>query len=571
MLRFRRILLATATLVAGAAFSASPAAAYPRPLGYPEQIQTQHFLVHYTGDGIDHVLHQQAADLAALAENAYSTETGWGFPAPASDGDGLIDVYAVAQPPGVLGSAWPDDESSLTTTTGWIELDPARVEDQHAIAHELFHLIQFGLWIPNDSWLAEATAEYAAFRAEDFPLDAPVGPYDMALDCLDKSYPDGIRCSRDLYEGQSYSRWPFFEYLTERYGSTFVKDIYASGGASGSQATPAVTALSNAVGAKGGSLADVFTDWTVAVMTGSYTALGLKDTAPTPDASILTGTIASLNAKLPKGSPLVTSGPITPLKLSVNHLAVRYVALQRGDGATTGACYAATLTVNVALPSGSSSRPYFWWSEKDKLGKSVAAAQALNVSGSTASIALPWDTCNWGSTLGYLSLPNSSSTADAQEFNVSGTISIDRSTIATPTLPPDPVKMPGVVVAAPTADEVPTIDLYGPELIRLSPADRQLRLIVSASGPGKLQAAIGSYALGSASLRAGNNDVRFSLPSSALRSLRRTAALGNVLTLTPLSPKGVAGEALLRPLAVDKTKAKAKTKQKAKKSKPKKR
>ena len=59
-----------------------------------------------------------------------------------------------------------------------------------------------------------------------------------------------------------------------------------------------------------------------------------------------------------------------------------------------------------------------------------------------------------------------------------------------------------------------------------------------------MQAKIGSVVLGTASIRAGNNDLRFKLPSGSLKRLRRAASAGNLLTLTPISPNGTT---MLRP------------------------
>ena len=159
------------------------------------------------------------------------------------------------------------------------------------------------------------------------------------------------------------------------------------------------------------------------------------------------------------------------------------------------------------------------------------------------------------------------------EFLLNGTVTVDASSRPTAPAPPPQVKLPGTVIAVPTTDVVPSIELYGPELIRLSSAATQLRLIVSSSGPGTLQASLGSLGLGVATLRTGNNDLRFELPGAALSTLRRSAASGNLLTLTPLSPQGATGTPVVRQVAIDPTfkpVATPKTKPVAKpKSKPK--
>jgi hypothetical protein len=532
MLRFRRVVLATATVVAGAALSASPAGAYARPpaLTYPEQIQTQHFLVHYTGAGLDHVLHQQAADLGALAENAYSAETGWGFPAPPNDGDGLIDIYVIAQPQGVLGSAWPDDETSLTTTTGWIEVDPASVSSQHVIAHELFHLIQFGLWFPTDGWALESTAEWVGFRVDGYsaPDGLELAPPDMSVDCIQWN---GACANDDPYELGGYSRWTFWEYLYEKFGNTIFKDVLSQLAAVGDPNGTAMSALATVLAAKGTSLANVFQDYSVANLTGSWPVTALQNVAPPTWSSIDTGT---------------TTRVLPVQRVAVNHLAARYLAFQRGDGSgSDNRCYAASLTLTVALPAGSSAKPYFYWSGPG------GAAQPLALNGSTATITLPWDTCNWSpvppyTSVGYLSLPNPSQTANGQVFTVSGSLTVDSSVLATPDTPPTVPNVRGVVVDAPANEVAPSIFVYGPAVVPLARKASDVRLVVFASGEGKLHAIVGAVDLGTVGLRAGNNDLRLRLPAAARRALAGRGSA--VLRLTSLSATGAQGATVTRKL-----------------------
>ncbi|MEP6812400.1 MAG: hypothetical protein ABI990_05370 [Actinomycetota bacterium] len=63
---------------------------------------------------------------------------------------------------------------------------------------------------------------------------------------------------------------------------------------------------------------------------------------------------------------------------------------------------------------------------------------------------------------------------------------------------------------------------------------------------------LGSFDLGKVAIRAGSNDVRFTLPKTLLKSLRRSASSGsNVLTLTPVSTDGSAtGAPLVRKVSV---------------------
>jgi hypothetical protein len=391
------------------------------------------------------------------------------------------------------------------------------------IAHELFHLIQFARFIPDDGWLMESTAEWMGFRFEGFPLgiDSSLAAPDLSLDCI------GDKCGNDVYETNGYSRWSFFEYLNERYGSTIVADVFNRGAALGDPTIPGIQLVADAIAAKGSSLSSVFTEWTVANLTGGYTAVGLKGLHPVATPEIFTGAVA---------------GSLPAQQVVVNHLAARYVAFKRGDGTATGPCYAATLSLKVAYPAALAAKPYFYWS-----GPGGAAAP-LSGSAGSASISVPWDTCSWADA-GYLLLQNPSTSADAQTFTVTSSISVDKTTPAVSTNPPKPVTIIGVPIPAPTSDVPPTLTVHAPELLRVSAKDRKLRFIVYSSGDGKLRAVLGSLHLGTSTLRAGNNDLRFTLPASVINSLRKTSA-SNLLRLTSLSPQGAEGTTVTRRVTV---------------------
>jgi hypothetical protein len=103
----------------------------------------------------------------------------------------------------------------------------------------------------------------------------------------------------------------------------------------------------------------------------------------------------------------------------------------------------------------------------------------------------------------------------------------------------------------PAADVAPSIDVFGPLVLQVSAASPVLRLIVESSGDGVLHAQLGSIALGTPTLRAGNNDLRFTVPKTLLTRLRRSASVASVLTLTPTSVSGTAvGPTVSRRVAV---------------------
>jgi hypothetical protein len=229
---------------------------------------------------------------------------------------------------------------------------------------------------------------------------------------------------------------------------------------------------------------------------------------------------------------------------------VRYV---RGDNDASHICYDANLSVSIAMPAGTEmSRPSFYWG-----GSPIT----FSVSGSTASADIPWDTCTYASSFGYLALPNASAAVDAADFVVTTTLTVKTSE-ATPIAPPDPVFTTTPVVSVSSADFAPTLFLFGPEVLRLSSKETQLRLIVQSDGPGSVQAKLGSVVLGTVNVRGGANDLRFKLPAGLLRTLRRAASAGNTLTLTPYSTSGsITGQPVTLTVSVLSPTLKAKVKQ----------
>jgi hypothetical protein len=570
----RRLAL-LAVVAAGFAVVSGPAfGAYARPGGSTFVVESANFRVHYQSDTFLAPLYgisqTQAGDIAARAERALVAEMADGYPRPMSDGvlgsNGKIDIYVVDLTAftGVAGFAkWDADNP---TSSGFIELAGNLGETaftQHVIAHELFHVIQFTMWLPtslSDFWLLESSAEWMGFRVNGYPApDTEVVPLDMALDCRDAIGGDSHKCDlTDDYLGNGYSRWPFFEYLIENYGSGYVKTVFAKGlGGSPS----AVQALADALAASGTTLADTYNNWVGAAVRGGYT-------------------VATLQARPVEiyGSPIAT-GTVTKAlpqqKVAVNHLSTRILQFDRGGGSATGTCYAATLSLSVTIPAGTSSKPLFYWNMN-----TGGPVTVLTVSGDKATAVVPWDTCEWPTGHGYLVLPNASSAAtavvDAADFLVDASIAV--TTVPTAAADPPPgVVVTGPIVQAPTGDLAPMLSIFGPQLLTFSASVKQIRLIVESNGPGSVQATLGSLALGSQTLRAGNNDVRFTLPAGVLLSLRRSsAAATNLLTLTPLSPSGSAGQVVTRqvrvePVAAPKPKATPKPKAKAKpKPKPKK-
>jgi hypothetical protein len=533
-----------ASVMVGAAVLAGPVLA-ARPAGYSNLVGTTHFLVHFQSDpSVQGAATQSDAGIVAgRAEHAYDMETAAGFAAPPSDaglgGDNRIDIYILdLGVAGVLGVSVGDN--ATPQTSGYIMLAGTTPEDAfsaHTISHELFHLVQYGIWAAGgntDDWLYEGTAEWMGYRATAYDLSGGIelGPTGMSLDCSDPARLN--ECSLDdPYANGGYSRWNFFEYLDEKYGSAFIKDVFTQAAGSGT----AILGLTNAIAAKGTTLTDLYNAWSTAEMTGGYTQSALKQHRPTPKQTVSTGNKA---------------GSVASTTISVNHLSTEYVTFTRGDDDDTHACYESTLSLTVTIPAGTLSKPVFFW---DVPG---SVPVPLSINGSTATATVPWDTCVWTTEVGYLSLPNASMSVDGAAFGVSATLAIDTSKPASALTPTAPVALPGVVNVS-SSDAPPTIDVFGPELLTLASTAQQVRLIVASSGEGSLRAQIGSLVLGTQALRGGNNDLRFTLPKGVLAALRRSASTSNVLTLTPLAANGtVAGPTVSRKISVAPTKQPAK-------------
>ena len=516
------------------------AAADPFPVLGIATLSSQHFVVHYSRNDTDvgnpcpnpmhwFITQETAGDVLGMAERAYALDLSWGYPAPATPIDISVDDFSDQEGPpcGIaFGSIDPtftlpfNRWSALVDASGEMHLDATTGLTYHVIAHEMFHEFATTLHAGLDQWLQEGTAEWAAFRAESFLTptkdDLGVNP-DRTADCV------GSECGDTEFDKNGYPGWLLFEYLSERFGTDAVKSVLADPG------TPGTTALSNVLVSKGTTLAGFFNDYATARLNGNFSLAAIKGILPATQATIGTGAV---------------SGSLPTTNVAVNHLAVRYVALHHGlisdDGRAP--CYAATLTINVAVPSAVTSTPYYY------ANTNGSTPQALSASGSNRTITVPWNTCA-SSPDALLSLPYDNTGLDGQEFVITGTITVDLSSPAAPSDPQPGTVYTGPVVASPTSDPAPTLTLHAPELLRVSAKTRLLRLIAYSSGSGKLRATLGSVELGTLGLRAGNNDLRWTLPASLVTALRKTTA-DNLLALTSLSPSGAAGATLTRHVVI---------------------
>jgi hypothetical protein len=526
----------TLVLLAGAltAFVPRASAIDPFPTTGVVTLSSDHFTVHYTRADQDptcknFITQEQAGDLLAMFEEAYRQfHNVMGYPVPVDDGDGKVDVSVddfthVCVPYGTIPPSTPfpyDRWDGIIAPNGVqpgsddIHLNAETGRTFHIVSHELFHLMEDAIAPGADQWLQEGTAEWAAVRA-DLATGGDEANPDRTMDCV------GAECGDTDFDKNGYPGWMLFEYLAERYGDAKVRAVWDQAAVSG-PGTPGTTILAAVLPV---SLGTFFNDYTTARLTGNFTSPLLGGTLPAAYAIL---DVPETNGSVPGGG------------VAVNHLAVRYIALSHGS--SNGPCYEASLILNVGIPAGVQSTPTYYANTKG------ASAQALTVSGSSATITVPWNTCT-GSPDAYLSLPNDSLGLDGRLFTVSGSITVFKTKPATATEPPPGAHVIGSVISAPTSDPAPLLQVYAPEVVRVSSKTRLLRLAVFSSGDGKLQALLGSINLGTAALRTGNNDVRFVLPKQLFNSLR-TKSVSNVLQLTSVSPAGSKGATFTRRVLV---------------------
>jgi uncharacterized protein DUF6055 len=452
-----------------------------------------HFLVHY-GPG---VADSDAQAAAANLDSAYATEVdGWGFPAPlAGSGDGKVDVY-IEDTGSNLGESYHDDYTA-PTTSGYMLLSPASATNAGAAAHELFHLIQYAIYAHGAKFLVEGTAEWAAAnvtRSTGWLLTYWANP-EQPLDCL-----AGSACAPTADQDHSYSRWLFFEHLSEHFGTGIVREILTRAGQLDAERDAGLDlqAIDDVLAAHGSSLAREFDSFAADNAAAAYSFPGLAGSghAAQPVAAHYTG---------------VASGSLASDTLTVDHLAARYVSFLSGDTRFSNAgCGAATLHLHVSLPAGTDSRPVIADSDGE---------HPLDLNGGDASIDLPWTTCTGSSAL--LAVPNASSTLDGAQFTVAASVTATPPKLRAGTAPPR------IRLALP----------HTASIARVRPA---LRFHIRSTARGIAQVLFKDhYVRTTIRLHRGVNHVRLRLP----RGLQPGR---HELVVTPYSTTGTRGHALKR-------------------------
>lgn len=121
-------------------------------------------------------------------------------------------------------------------------------------AHEFFHAVQFAYDYGEDPWLMEATATWMEERVADDVNDnrqyLPYGQVGNPARPLDTFNQQGFN---------QYGNWTFFEYLSNRFGTGIVRQIWSRAGAyPGSGYQYSTAAVKGALEGRRGGFTDVF-------------------------------------------------------------------------------------------------------------------------------------------------------------------------------------------------------------------------------------------------------------------------------------------------------------------------
>lgn len=486
-------------------------------------LSSVHFTVHWDPEpGCDDAAnyHQpQAGDTLAAAEASYALWVGKrGFPGPVDDGDGKMDIYVYALDD--VDAIFGADGIGPGPVPAWVALTGEGAIDRHLTAAAAFYGSTRAVWGASQEWLNLATAEWAGLVVAGFPEDESMHEEpDIALDCYDTP------CDERIFFFSGQARWPFFQYLTDRFGDDAVRDVWTRVAERAATVPDGVGALEDVAAVESSTLTSVFNDFAGALAAGTVKAPNLKSVVPKTFASLKSGTLVN---------------SVSSATVPVNHLAVRFVELVPGSG-VGAVCHPATLKLEVSVPSGTGAKPSFYAQEYGGL-------KPFTVTGSTATLTTPWDTCTWAAGhKALVAVPNPSTSANGAEFTVTATLTaVDLATILSPDAP---VATPDPRPAVPTAAAVPppTLSFATSSPLRVA-RNGSLTLAFFATNPGSLRVAAGGKTLRTVRVKAGQNVVKLRLPVKARVARRPLASRPTRLDLTSISPSGLVGRTFVRKL-----------------------
>ena len=357
------------------------------PAGGPNHLESAHFTVDYDGDKTapDYVTETQAGDILAAAERAYAAYAALGYPAPLVDaisgktGFSIIDLSATG-----FSSIYCDGDQDFDSN------DVGTDDTAYSVGFDVFGQIALGL-TPNvsnsypDVWLIQGVKLLGLLQGAGLPRGLGRRPRPLSRcrsNCQDQNGTQA--CSKDGYENEGQSRWPFYEYLAERFGQTFFLEVFADANAAGDDADRSPKRPDRARNNARRRIRRLSprSSWPAAGQPrrSTWRLRRSPERRSRPE----------LQRATPRRRP---SASITSRRATSRSTAATATA--------SHACFAATLTIHVSIPAGVTSQPTFYWNGTG--GTPVA----LNVSGTNATATVPWDTCTWANK-GVLSLPNTS-------------------------------------------------------------------------------------------------------------------------------------------------------------------
>ena len=411
-----RLFVTLLAVLAALVFARAAAADPPDFSNLAWSVGNTHVVVHYstTPDDPDAITQDKARLILDTVESLWAKETGWGFPAPTDSDligeDARLDVFVKNAP----------EHRSFTfggyaldgTPAAYIDLDPESLFGaggsrffKGTIAHELFHTIQFHYAV-EAPFLAEATAEWAAVHAspKEYLAVRPlfVDVPEASLDC------PGQVCGDPAGIGAGYGQWPFFEYLSQRWGKHVIRDIWS---AAKQLQAPDLALLPEPPQSHALAAIDQGLQKHKSSLSAAYAGYVKANLTPRWYKNRLLRTIVDLRP--PRRLDIVGAQPhvLKTQTISVDHLASTTITLATPDCVVGRKMTKSVLHVTVDLPFGIESQSWFRFTT----GGRRPAVKALKVSSGEASI----DVRNWGGcSSATLALANLDWSTDGALFGV---------------------------------------------------------------------------------------------------------------------------------------------------------
>ncbi len=250
-----------ASIKCGFAYRKTRKISLPSRPALPIHLDTQHFRIWYDTTGYNATTPEYANKVAQSAEYSYQIEVDLlGYPPPLPDssicegrtnvgGDDRTDIYILELGGRYFGESLPEDPCDTIPwqCPGFMKIDNDYLEPNYGyqdnpiealkvtVAHEFFHLIQFGIDSEEDIWWMEATAVYM----EDIVYDEVNDYISYLPDFFD--YPEIPLNSTSGAEQHIYGAVVFPKFLQKYIGDEIIKDIWMECGEYGVNSVDAIS------------------------------------------------------------------------------------------------------------------------------------------------------------------------------------------------------------------------------------------------------------------------------------------------------------------------------------------